>query len=383
MAVNLQLPPLDNWQDFESLCCDLWKSIWGDPNTQKNGRVGQPQAGVDVYGLPSFSNKYHGVQCKGKNNNYGTQLTTEEIDVECEKARNFIPQINDYVIATTSPRSVILQEHCRQISDNFPFRIGVWSWDDIKSEVQCRQELMKKYYLGYEEFYSSPHEYVIDLNTTQDKLAAFFTRPNIKQSMSADVLSLIFPLIYELAENAFRHGKAGNCKIDIKGNRIDFIDNGAPFDTRELLKINGRGGTETLRVVLKELEDLELRWEYNDSNVTSLIFYPTALKKELSDKLEITLNDFTGMSREAAGQMAAFHFAKIPPYKKLIVVNVVSEINCGWSYASSYFASLCQRLREGQRIVAYLPSTFIGNNRLKRELDDYPIKIIARGEDCL
>ncbi len=35
---------------FESLCLHLWKEIWGDPEAKKNGRSGQPQAGVDVFG---------------------------------------------------------------------------------------------------------------------------------------------------------------------------------------------------------------------------------------------------------------------------------------------------------------------------------------------
>lgn len=381
MSVSLQLPPLDNWQDFESLCCDLWKSIWGDPNTQKNGRTGQPQAGVDVYGLPTFANQYHGVQCKGKNGDYGSKLTIDEIDVECNKAKNFNPPINNYVVATTSPRDNKLQEHCRSISHNYPFRVGVWSWDDIKPEVQCRPDLMKKYYLGFEDYLTSSSEYVIDINSTQDKLAAFFSRPNIQSAMSRDVQSLIFPLIYELAENAFRHGNAGYCKVILDKNTISIVDNGNPFDIRQLLSIQGRGGSETLRFVKNELQaDMELKWKYDNGNITTFHFYLSALMKELSDKLEITLNDFINFGREAASRMAAFHYARIPSYKKLIVVNVVAEINQGWSYASSYFISLCERLKGEQKVVAYLPCSFIGDVRLREELKDYPITIIVRGE---
>ena len=47
---NLQIPPPANWQDFKTLCCDLWRAIWKDPNTQKNGRQGQQQNGVNIYG---------------------------------------------------------------------------------------------------------------------------------------------------------------------------------------------------------------------------------------------------------------------------------------------------------------------------------------------
>ena len=35
---------------FESLCLDLWKEIWQDASTQKHGRRGQRQDGVDIFG---------------------------------------------------------------------------------------------------------------------------------------------------------------------------------------------------------------------------------------------------------------------------------------------------------------------------------------------
>ena len=50
-----QLNPPANWNDFEDLCHKLWRSIWGDPNTQKHGRRGQAQHGVDIYGKPSYA----------------------------------------------------------------------------------------------------------------------------------------------------------------------------------------------------------------------------------------------------------------------------------------------------------------------------------------
>src|SRR5262245_35160424 len=41
-------PPPGDDVAFESLCLDLWREIWGpDSGAQKNGRRGQPQAGVD------------------------------------------------------------------------------------------------------------------------------------------------------------------------------------------------------------------------------------------------------------------------------------------------------------------------------------------------
>ena len=73
--MRTHIPTPSNWQDFEELCLRLWRDMWSDPNAQKNGRVGQNQHGVDVYGISAFDGKLHGVQCKGKNANYGAQLT--------------------------------------------------------------------------------------------------------------------------------------------------------------------------------------------------------------------------------------------------------------------------------------------------------------------
>ena len=49
------LPPPTDWQKLERLCRDLWAEIWADPNTLANGRLGQSQNGVDVYGIPTIS----------------------------------------------------------------------------------------------------------------------------------------------------------------------------------------------------------------------------------------------------------------------------------------------------------------------------------------
>ena len=57
-------PPPNEPAAFESLCLDLWREIWNDPGAQKNGRSGQAQAGVDVFGV--HSGRQMGVQCKQK-----------------------------------------------------------------------------------------------------------------------------------------------------------------------------------------------------------------------------------------------------------------------------------------------------------------------------
>lgn len=83
MKAPIQIQPPENWQDFETLCKKLWGEIWHCTDTiKKNGRSGQNQCGVDVYGAPNDGIEYYGIQCKGKDNYTQSQLTKKEVDEE-------------------------------------------------------------------------------------------------------------------------------------------------------------------------------------------------------------------------------------------------------------------------------------------------------------
>ena len=66
MKASKTLRKPENWQDFETLCKKLWGEILQCPEIQKNGRLGQNQNGVDIYGKPKGEDEYYGIQCKGK-----------------------------------------------------------------------------------------------------------------------------------------------------------------------------------------------------------------------------------------------------------------------------------------------------------------------------
>lgn len=149
---NLQVPPPANWQDFESFCCDLWRAIWKDPNTQKNGRQGQPQHGVDIFGRPDQGASWTGVQCKGKDNYGGGSLTEEEVEAEVEKAKSFKPPLACFIIATSGKRDVAIQEVARRITEKHSaiglFSFHIWSWEDILSHFEEYPDVIDKYYEG-------------------------------------------------------------------------------------------------------------------------------------------------------------------------------------------------------------------------------------------
>lgn len=60
MIAPTQIRPPENWQDFE-LLCKIVGEIWNCPDIiKRNGRSGQKQCGVDIYGTPNGSTEYYG-----------------------------------------------------------------------------------------------------------------------------------------------------------------------------------------------------------------------------------------------------------------------------------------------------------------------------------
>ena len=145
-----QIPPPKNWQDFEDLCCDLWRAIWKDPNTQKNGRQGQIQHGVDIYGRPNQETLWAGVQCKGKGNYNNELLTEQEVENEVVKAKSFEPKLSEFIIATTAPKDIKIETLARKITEkhlrNDLFSVHIWGWEDIVNRLGDFPNVIEKHY---------------------------------------------------------------------------------------------------------------------------------------------------------------------------------------------------------------------------------------------
>jgi hypothetical protein len=135
MEISRTLRRPVNWQDFETLCKKLWGEIWSCPEIKKNGRSGQPQCGVDVYGVPTGETEYYGIQCKGKDEYTDKQFTEDEITSEIEKAKSFIPKLKKLYFATTAVKDVKIEEFVRirnlENINNGLFEIHIFSWEDI------------------------------------------------------------------------------------------------------------------------------------------------------------------------------------------------------------------------------------------------------------
>ena len=145
---NTSLPKPKNWQDFESHTRVLFACVLNDPNTQKNGRSGQKQNGVDVYGYRDKRvDCLVGVQCKKK---FETQVTEEELRAEVENAKTFNPPLSEFILITTAPRDQKIQEVGRIVTaelakTDHPIHVSVWGWEDVEEHASRHEAAWKEF----------------------------------------------------------------------------------------------------------------------------------------------------------------------------------------------------------------------------------------------
>ena len=149
-----------NWQDFETLCLKLWGEIWNCREIVKNGRSGQIQHGVDVYGIPEWDDRYYGIQCKGKDEYTHSQFTREEIDAEIEKAKRFEPALKKLYFATTAVKDAKIEEYVRKVNLNHKeeslFEVHLFSWEDIVDRIDENRQTHDWYV--YNQKFKTQHE---------------------------------------------------------------------------------------------------------------------------------------------------------------------------------------------------------------------------------
>ena len=141
----------------------------------RNGRFGQGQNGVDIYGYPAHlgghsAKKMAGVQCKNVK-----QFTTYGADQQARDAMGFNPHLSEFIIMTTAPRDATIQQHIRETQ--WPFHFHILFWDDICIELSGHDALLKKHFPGWMKkttsrddvisiiIQSNPEDYTYDDNT--------------------------------------------------------------------------------------------------------------------------------------------------------------------------------------------------------------------------
>lgn len=163
MEAKKQLRKPENWEDFESLCKKLWGEIWHCKEIKKNGRSGQIQNGVDIYGIPKGENSYYGIQCKGKDDYSHKQLSKNEIDMEIQLAKLFTPKLAKLFFATTANKDSKIEEYIRikdlENRQEGLFEIHIFSWEDIVDLIDENKET-HDWYLNLQKFKGTPDVFV-------------------------------------------------------------------------------------------------------------------------------------------------------------------------------------------------------------------------------
>jgi hypothetical protein len=181
-----KLPIPRSWEEFEDICADVLKRIWQDPYVTRNGRTGQAQNGVDIFGCPKHLNAqattpvFAVAQCKAVE-----ALSLDEVKTEVTKAERFAPVPAEYLLLTTLSRDVSLQAAVRETS--WPFSVRLMFWEDLSLELSGHSDLLKKHFpawatasVGAQDVISrvlasKPEDYIYD-----DEVGVFLHRHDVK-----------------------------------------------------------------------------------------------------------------------------------------------------------------------------------------------------------
>ena len=146
---SFQHPPPAFWEEFEDLCHTLYAEIWKDPTAQKNGRRGEVQHGVDIWGrLPNGD--WVAVQCKGKDNYADKAVTAAELRREVEKALGFDRKLARWTLATSGPKRGDVEALARKITVEHEakglFAVQVMGWDDLPPLIGSYEKVVEKHF---------------------------------------------------------------------------------------------------------------------------------------------------------------------------------------------------------------------------------------------
>ncbi|WP_144555440.1 restriction endonuclease [Bacillus sp. X1(2014)] len=131
-----------NWQDFERLICALYEKIYGMVTSNLYGRHGQAQDGVDTYfrEIPTLGKQNVAIQCKRYEIG---QLTTDIIDKEHDKVKNFPNKVDTYIIITTDSTDTALQNYASTKKEP---KCELVFWETIESKIQMYEDILQGYY---------------------------------------------------------------------------------------------------------------------------------------------------------------------------------------------------------------------------------------------
>jgi hypothetical protein len=138
------IPTPKSWDEFEDIVLAAAKLRWDSPDFFRNGRPGQAQEGVDVWGHDD--GRQIGIQCK---NTVGG-ITFAIVEVEIKNAATFEPPLDRLYIATTAKRDGPLQKKVRKLSSERAkeklFKVDLLFWDEICLDLTKDEDVFFRHY---------------------------------------------------------------------------------------------------------------------------------------------------------------------------------------------------------------------------------------------
>ncbi|MBY8335583.1 hypothetical protein KYN89_00845 [Alteriqipengyuania sp. NZ-12B] len=142
---SMTLPRPDDFQEFESMTLAALAQRWRSPNLQKNGRPGQKQSGVDIYGADEIGRPV-AIQCK----NFAQAPKLALVASEIANAEHYKGKLNTLFIATSADHDAKIQQEVRLLSEKRvaadKFAVAMIFWDEIVEGLALNLQLMRNFY---------------------------------------------------------------------------------------------------------------------------------------------------------------------------------------------------------------------------------------------
>lgn len=254
----------ENWQDFEELCKILWGEIWDCPEIKKNGRAGQNQHGVDIYGIPKNGMQYYGIQCKGKDEYTKAILTEKEIIAEIEKAKTFKPKLKKFYFATSANKDERIEEFIRlkniENIEQGLFEVHLFCWEDIVYLIE-QNKRANDWYVKKQNFASNYKvEVVFENGETIKSFNPILLKNHIKYNYYEENIDISNFRFYKEPEIIRKE----RIEIDTEPQPVRFFMNGTTYNKSSCvfaIRLKNIGNCQ--------LENFKLYLTFNDDYYTS------------------------------------------------------------------------------------------------------------------
>lgn len=182
-TASTRIPKPKDWQEFERQIEILAQCVLGDPTAKGNGRQGQRQNGVDVFGWRAGKIAV-GFQCK---EHFEKPVTEKELRDEVKKAERFRPNLREFVLVTTAVRDAEIQQIARLMTlERTDFSVEVWGWEDIEQKVFNYPEAMRAFDPTYSPLISQDLKEYTNQHTESMELLLAEVR-SLKSTIRSDV----------------------------------------------------------------------------------------------------------------------------------------------------------------------------------------------------